>query len=277
MSNGGYGYPFYYSSYGYPMGDYNTYPSMSNYGYARAARESSYLRDAQKDAGYGKDTGAGRKPDPWADAPKDIQLAMSKPPEKDINSGHALNVVLKVIPGLVAAGGTADPPFLPPDLLAKVTFAGGPEADALNLVRAGKVEFPPAVSGTEFDAPRTAIATDLAAASRLVREGKTIDPALLDRLTANVERLHPTAPVDDKTAGTLARLDAAARFLKSADANGLFVPGWQTAGATLRDLSPFMTRYKLEFGPAAPGAEPLYWALHRAMVEYAKKLAVAKG
>jgi hypothetical protein len=271
---GGYGG---YGGYAYPMAyDTSMYQSLGGYGYGMSARDASYLREAQnsKDAGYGKSTGTERKTDLLKNAPDAVTQAMSNPPEKDINSGQALNVLLKVIPGLVAAGGRAEVPFLPPDLLSKVTFAGGAEADALNMVRTGKIEFPPAMLGTEFDAQRAAIENDLAAASRLVREGKTIDPALVDRLAADIQRLHPKAPADPATEAALARLDAAARFLKSADANGLFVPSWQTEGTTLRDLGQFMSRYKLEFGPAAPGAEPLYWALHRAMAKYVHQLAI---
>jgi hypothetical protein len=270
---GGYG-----GGFPYPMPYFdNMFQTTGGYGYGMAARESPYLRDAQKDAGNEKEPPANtRKTNPLKDAPESLKQALSNPPEKDVASGRALNELMKVIPGLVAAGGRAEIPFLPPDLLSRLSFAGGPEADALNMVRAGKVDFPPAVMGPESEAARTAIEYDLAAASRLVRDGKPIDSALADRLAANIARLHPKAPVDEGTELALARLDAAAKVLRSPDANGLFVPSWQTEGTTLRDLGQFMSRYKLEFGPAVPGTESLYWSLHRAMVGYVNQLAAAK-
>jgi len=297
-STGGYGFtssrlyysPAYYGGYGggYPMTYDYSYSSTGSYGYGMAAQESYYLRQAQRQAGYGEAGGAvsydrvpdrGAKPaDPnrWKDAPAALKQALFNPTEQSVNSGQALSELLRVIPDLEAAGGKADAPFLPPEVLAKVTFIGGPAADALNMVRAGKVEFPPVLRGTEFDGPRTAIEKDLATASDLVRAGRKIDPALVDRLSANVKRLQANAPVDVETVAALARLNAAVTFLKSADASGLFVPGWQTEGATLRDLGKFMARFKLQFGPVAPGGEPLYGALHRGMVSYVNQLAQAK-
>jgi len=295
---GGYGFMssrLYYSpssyggGYSYPMTYDSTYPSSGSYGYGMAARESYYLRQAQRQAGYGGGYGSvaydrvvperGAKPaDPnrWKDAPEALRQALFNPTEQSINSGQALNELLKAIPDLEAAGGKADPPFLPPELLAKLTFTGGPSADALNLVRAGKIEYPPALRGSEFDAQRVAIEKDLATAAELVRAGKKIDPVLVDRLTGNVKRMKAKAPVDVEAVAALARLEEAVKYLKSADASGLFVPAWQSDGATLRDLGKFMARYKLQFGPAAPGGEALYAALHRGMVGYVNQLAAAK-
>jgi hypothetical protein len=205
-----------------------------------------------------------------------LREALFNPTEQSINSGQALNQLLKASTDLEAAGAKTEPPFLPPEVLAKVTFIGGPAADGLNLVRAGTVEFPLTLRGTEFGGPRTAIEKDLVTASEAVRAGKKLDPALVDRMSANVKRLKSKAPVDVDTTAALARLEAAVNYLKSADATGMFVPAWQTDGATLRDLSKFMARYKLQFGPVVSGGEALYAALHRGMVGYVNQLSAKK-
>ena len=41
-----------------------------------------------------------------------------------------------------------------------------------------------------------------------------------------------------------------------------------TVGATAAELLANMTRHQLTFGPAAPGAEDAYHALHRGLVDY---------
>jgi hypothetical protein len=293
---GGYGFmssrlyyaPAYYGGYAYPNSYDYSYPTSGSYGYGMAARESYYLRQAQRQAGAEAAGGAvyadrlpdqGAKPaDPnrWRDAPPALRQALFNPTEQSVNSGQALNELLKTSTDLEAAGAKTESPFLPPEVLAKVTFIGGPAADALNMVRSGKIEFPPTLRGTEFGGPRTAIEKDLVTASEAIRAGKKLDPALVDRMSANIKRLQAKAPVDVDTTAGLARFDAAVTYLKSADASGLFVPAWQTDGATLRDLSKFMTRYKLQFGPVAPGGEALYAALHRGMVGYVNQLAAKK-
>jgi len=297
---GGYGFmssrlyysPMYYPSYGGGGGYSPSYPTSGSYGYGMAARESYYLRQAQQGAaGYGAagglvnydrvapDRGA-KAADPkvlWKNSPEAFRHALLNPTDQEIATGQALNVLLRAIPDLESAGAKADPPFLPPDFLAKVTFAGGPSADALNLVRTGTVEFPPVLRGSEFDGPRAAVEKDLAAAAEQVRNGKKVDTFLFDRIGENVKRMKAKPEADDDAAAAvLARLERVVKFLKTPDANGLFVPAWQTDGVTLRDLSKFMARFKLEFGPAAAGGEPVYAALHRGTAAYVNQLAQAK-
>jgi hypothetical protein len=49
---------------------------------------------------------------------------------------------------------------------------------------------------------------------------------------------------------------------------GLVNPAWATEGTNVADLVKHMTKYKLQFGPAAEGDEPSYLVLHRALTTY---------
>ena len=274
---------------------YGSAAGMTGAGLNLAGREQAALQQAQRDA---RNNAAARQQifDQWAyergskrvdaskpkDLPEGLRQAVLNPSPDDLASGKALNDLLAAIQGWEAKGVKAETPFLPPDALAKVVVTGGPPADALNLLRTGKVNFPPALQAPDLDAIRAAIERDAAAAAEQARAGKKVDPVLADRIADAARRLKTkAAPLlrgetgfDDATAavGSLNRLEAAARFLKSPDANGLFVPAWQAVGATLSDLSKYMGRFKLRFGPAAPGDEGVYAAVHRGMVGYLTQL-----
>jgi hypothetical protein len=279
---GGYGFVssrLTYRPMSYPL--YPAYPVTTGYGSSRYAQDQYNLYYAQRAARYGFDGRVlaagynGRvvravKPEQWKDAPEALRQAVLAPSDADIASGKALNELLAAVRNQESKGVKTEMPFLPPDVLAKVTFAGGPAADALNLVRTGTVEFPAALRGSDFDAPRRAIETDLAAIAAQVRDGKKIPPHLADAVAANVRKLNAKTVLlaDADAAEFLDRMERLAKFLKSPEGSAAIVPTWQTVGVSLSDLGRYFERYKIRFGPAAAGNEPAYAALHRGMVGY---------
>jgi hypothetical protein len=274
---------------------YGSASALTGIGQNLAGREQLALQQAQRDA---RNDAAARQQifDQWAyergskridsnapkSAPEGLRPAVLTPSAEDLTSGKALNELLAAIQGLEGKGAKAEAPFLPPDSVARIVFAGGPAADALNLFRSDRVDFPAALRGPEYDDFRAAIEHDIAEVAAQVRAGKKVDPMVYDRLSDNARKLklrvipavRGDLVFDDATAaiGFVNRLEATAKFLKSTGANGLFVSGWQTIGVALNDLTKYMGRFKLQFGPVASGDEGVYAALHRGMVGYYAQL-----
>lgn len=201
------------------------------------------------------------------DAGAGLKKAVNDPGEEAVLSGVALNEILKAANGYEGKGVKAAAPFLPADLLAAVTFKGGPTADAVNWLRAGKLDLPESI------AQRDAVEKAFAAISASLNAGKKPEPFLLDKLADTAAKAKAGAQPDD--AAVLARVVAAAKVLKEPSAAGLIVPDWKTAGASLADVSKWMAGHKLAFAQAPAGEAAAYFAMHRGLAGYLTALAAA--
>jgi hypothetical protein len=215
---------------------------------------------------------------PGQEPPEALVKALAAADPEEVASGEALN---HIVVGVVAAqsqGSKADSAFLPPNLLASVRFAGGPNADALNLLRtAGRLEFPAAFEDGPLAVARADIDREFAAVAAPALVGKAPDPTRVARLEATVKRAHelltPAIKDMDFADATAARrflnqLDAAAKVLKTPSSAGLIDPKWTTEGTSVADLVKHMTRNKLLFGPVEAGHGDVYIALHRGLAAY---------
>ncbi|MDB5313616.1 MAG: hypothetical protein JWO38_7818 [Gemmataceae bacterium] len=195
-----------------------------------------------------------------------------------LTSGESLNQILAAVIAAQGKGGKAESAHLPPNLLAEVRFAGGPNATAVNLLRtAGKLEFPAAFDDGPLAALRPVLARDFAAAAAPVLAGKAADGAKVAALEATVkkvgETLNPLIRGMDFEAAIAARrflnqLDDTVTALKTPAAAGLIDPSWAAEGTSVADLVRRMAKNKLQFGPAAKGAEEVYAALHHGLAAY---------
>lgn len=266
---------------------YGSSSGMNAAGLDLAAREQFAVRQAQLDA---RNLPAARQQlfDRWANeranrvlddramknAPDALREAMTNPSPEDLGSGKSLNELLAAIQELELAGAKAQTPFLPPEALRKINFTGGAAADALTLVRTGTIRWPEALQAEAFQPQVQAIQADVTAMADQIRAGKKIDAFLTERLQENVRKLKMRSDTSDvQTAAYLSRLDEAAKYLKSAEGNTLVVPGWQSTGVTLSDLSKYMAKHGLQFGAGLQDDRQVYSALHRGMVGYYNQLA----
>jgi hypothetical protein len=221
-----------------------------------------------------------RPPEPGAT----LDPAVVRPADEMIISGDVLNQLADAVRKLTGQGVRADSPLLSAELLARVNFDGSASADVLRMVRAGRLEFPPA-----FDAPAfAAVRNDLAAPAWAVLEPLTVGRRSVeaaDRLTAAVKKARvdaapalrdlPPGPAAEVTR-FLNGLDALAQAGKDPALSGVYPSKWGTIGATAAELLAHMTRFGLTFGPAAAGNEGAYLALHRGLVEYYAALSQKK-
>ena len=221
------------------------------------------------------------KPDDLARAARLVDQDLLTADPAEIASGAALNGLLGAVEPLQAKPGKpVDSPLLGPDLASRVSFAGGPNADALNLLRAGRLKFPEPLRKSADLADWRAEAEDAyAAATRAAAEGKPTPPAVADRLAAAADsgRRRTGEMVRDlpfpqaaAVVGFFNRLSATAAALADPKAAGLYDRNWSILGLTVDELTAHMAKYDLTFAPADAEA---YTTLHRGLVGYYLTLA----
>jgi len=243
-----------------------------------AAQEADRLMKAQREAGLpggtaGATVGSGGPMVGGAGQIDALPKALGPVDPAAVNSGEALNDLLKEIVRAQAKGAKGPSAYVPTLVLDDVRFAGSPAADLLNLARqADNLEFPAAFDSPALAGLRTDLAKDFAAAAAPVRAGKAPEPAKVARLEATYGRVQAALEPAIKNV-TFEEAAAARRFvnrmgwaikaLRDGSANGLIDPKWASEGLTVADLVKHMTRFKLVFGPAPYGSEDAYATMYR--------------
>ncbi|MBX9626926.1 MAG: hypothetical protein K2X82_24205 [Gemmataceae bacterium] len=214
---------------------------------------------------------------PGREMPDALAEALTAPDPAALASGEALNHVLVATVAAEPKAPKVESVYVSPLVLSKVRFAGA-SADAVNLVRqAGRVAYPAAFESGALAEYRPALDRDLAAVATPVLSGKAPDPAKVAALEADAAKarqaLEPAVldmGFEDAIAARrfLNRVEATAKALRAPGAAGLVDPRWAAEGVSTADLIKHMTRNKLLFGPAGPGDEDAYLALHRGLAAY---------
>ena len=207
-----------------------------------------------------------------------LNRALATVGEDEVATGDPLNQILTAAAGLTAKGATAPSGFLAPNLLSEVRFAGGPSADALNLLRGGsRTPLPAALAAAPLTTAGEAVEKALAGVAAATAAGKQPEQTVLATLDAAVEvaqtALTPAVrdlEFEDATAARryLNHAAAVAKVMRDPAARGLFDPKWPTEGTSAADLVAHMTKFKLRFAPADAGADEAYLALHRNLATY---------
>jgi hypothetical protein len=219
-----------------------------------------------------------------ADAPEAVARALAATDEREIAAGEPLNLLLVAASAAETKARTVVSVFLPPNLLADLVFSG-PKADAVNLVRRGRLDYPVGFDAPALAATRVALDREFAAAASPVLLGKAADPSRAAKLEAAVaEARKALAPqvrelsFEDAAAARrfLNQLDSTARTLKAPGTIGLVDPAWRVEGTNAAGLVRYMTKHNLLFAPAAPGTEDRYVAAHRALGTYLLALTEAQ-
>jgi hypothetical protein len=249
--------------------------AMRKYGYPDEAKKTINEQwDYEKGATTPAPAAGGKAP---AAEPDALQRALGAADEHAVASGEALNHILAAITASEAKGAKGVSAYLPPRVLDEIRF-GTPAGDALNLVRlSGRLPFPPAFAAPELVDLRDALERDFAAVADPLLTGKAADPTKVTKLEQTLKKAEDLAPpvirnlsFEEAIASRkfLNQLSNTVRFLKSSSGAGLVVPAWSTEGANVAELVKQMTKFKLQFAPAQPGSEPIYFALHKALSAY---------
>ncbi|MCZ2341108.1 MAG: hypothetical protein LC104_04840 [Bacteroidales bacterium] len=220
------------------------------------------------------------RPNDLADAAKIVDRNLLNANPADIASGKALNDLLQVIEPLQAKPGKlVDSSLLGPELLAKVTFTGSAQAEALNFLRAGRLHVPVPLRTRELAAWRGELEAAFHAVLLSAGEGKPLMPSVADRLVAAVqEGRELTAPIvrslpfpqAAEVVRFLNNLALTAGVLRDPASAGLYKSNWSTLGLTVGELTTHMAKHGLEFAPSDAEA---YSTLHRGMVGHYLALA----
>jgi hypothetical protein len=210
-------------------------------------------------------------------SPEAQEQAINETDPAAIATGEPLNHLLHAVVAADTKNAKLSSLYLRPDVLSQVRFGGSPAADALNLLRAGRPDFPAAFEEPSLAASRDAVEKELAGIAAALKANKAADAAALGRLAAAVktaqDKLTPVLKdlsFDDAVAARrfLNQLDATVKVLRDPSSAGLVNTKWATDGSSVADLTRYMARYKLLFGPADKGDEEVYTTLHRGLAWY---------
>ena len=216
--------------------------------------------------------------------PKGINANLLDASPVEIASGVALNDLLAAVRPMDDAGRNAESALLPPDLVARVEFAGGPTADGVNLLRAGTLDFPAALRGPEFDALRATLAKEFVTLASAAGGPRPAIVAAANKLVASAKKGRETVapnlremafPDAIDTARFFHRLEAAAKLLRDPATAPAYVPNWSALGLTVKELVRHMAKFKLSFAPATAADGGAYDALYHGMADYYMGLARA--
>lgn len=227
-----------------------------------------------------------RSADPAGPAdPLKLNPALLNPPDHLILNGDVLNELAVLVTDLERKGRKAEPGLAAPDLMTKVVFDGGAAADAANLLRNTDLTFPEPLRAAAYADLRADLEKAYAPVAAAAAAGKRVAAADADKLLKEVVKSRGAAGdlVKDgclgdarSVCGFFNRLEAAAKFVKGADAAGVAGARWAVVGAPVSDLVRHVNKYKLKFGPAAAGDEAAYFSLHRGLLAYYAGLSQAK-
>jgi hypothetical protein len=212
----------------------------------------------------------------------DLRRARKDPPMVEISSGKALNDLNRHLADEQSKPNAAKGPSVPLDdeVLKHITVtAQGGKGGNIGLLRDdGKVTWPAALQGPEYDALRKRLSLSLEDAVQRLKNTKKVEPGVLRDVNADVAKLKEMVKKSDlsptdyiEARKFVGQLEDAVLALQDPNAPNYFDPdkgGWRASGKTVAELIDDMKNKGLEFAPAAPGDEWAYRVLHQALAAY---------
>jgi len=206
----------------------------------------------------------------------DLDTARRGPADSDILSGRALNTLLGSIQksGKLSTGPTIP---LDEDVVKRVNVAGSTGGNIGLLKDGGKLNWPEAYLGEQFDEPRKRLSRNIPLAVQTLKDGEVVRPDLIRDIRADARTIGETL---DETAGDLAppqyiearrylrQLENAVAALGDAKVANYFNNTWQARGKNVADPVTHMTRNGLRFAPATPGDKAAYRAVYQGLRAY---------
>jgi hypothetical protein len=202
------------------------------------------------------------------------------PSEDEILSGKALNSLLDRIRQLSADGNSEDRPDallqLYVDGLKHINVTRGAGNIAL-LKNGGRLNWPEALLGPEFQGPRERLTARAAEAVRDAGSNGSVDPATIQQMANDVGQLRQLLrqkvgalsfqPFTEAKA-FLQTFDDALVALQQPDAAHHFDGQYALKAQTVLGLVKQMAENGLRFAPALPGDEAAYQSLYQVMAAY---------
>lgn len=205
------------------------------------------------------------------------------PTDAAVVSGETLNALHAVLRPILERR-KGEPPVFPAEVLGHLRYDGPAAAETVEMVRSGKLVFPPPLDGPAFERLRNDLEKPANELLTAAADSRRSDPGASDRLqhalkktrTDHAEPLRNLGVSDALTASRfLSALDRLAEAGRDGGLSGFYPAKW-AAGASAADLLAHMDRLKLTFGPASPGDEDAYSAAHRGLLGYYLALTAPK-
>jgi hypothetical protein len=218
-----------------------------------------------------------------------LSIARNDPPLADIYSGKSLNVLLKAIQKGQNSGLAGPPVSVDQELLKKVRLTDGGTNTGVGLLKdGGKLRWPVALAGSDFQQQRQRIdglllrATQQAAGSEGVDSGtvndleaavNALEATLLDKLRS--DEITPTQSKDGKR--YVAQLRDTVRLLQDPNVSAYLTGKRTPQGRTAQEVVKNVLGQGLTVAPATPGDEQAYAALYNALLTYDGGMLAAAG
>jgi hypothetical protein len=208
-----------------------------------------------------------------------LRRARNDPPETEITSGAALNVVLKHLEVLQGQGMVGPAIPIDPELLRQVNVfaAGTRSANSIGIMsKVDNLHWPMALREDFFDDERKEITKTL---QQLAVEGESnnVDFKKIKKLREILNNMVDELK-DHQDDITIYQHIEAKRFIKEVqgalntlqdeNVGNYFNGKWSAKGNTVAELVDYMSKQGLRFAASVSGNEPSYIALHRLMADY---------
>jgi hypothetical protein len=210
---------------------------------------------------------------------RDLARARKDPPMVEIASAKALNDLNRHLADEQAKPNATKGPNVPldDDVLKHITVtAQGGKGGNIGLLRDdGKVAWPLALQGPEFDATRKRLGQSVEDVVQRLKNTNKVETGALKDVNADLIKLKEMVRKSDlsptdyiEARKFIGQLEDAVLALQDPNAANYFNQQWKASGKNVAELIDDMKGKGLEFAAAAPGDEWAYRVLHQAMVAY---------
>jgi hypothetical protein len=209
-----------------------------------------------------------------------LQVARNSPPLADVYSGKSLNVLLKAVQQGKNSGIPGPPVPVDQAMLKKIRLTDGQTSTGVGLLKdGGKLQWPVALSGPDYQQSRQKIDDLMVKAAQQAAGTSGIDPATVTGLESAVnglaatvldqtksDKLTPTKAVQGKR--YVNELRDTIRLLQDPSVTA-YVTGQRTPeGRTVPEVVDNVLGRGLTFAPSTNGDEQAYVAFYNAMLSY---------
>jgi hypothetical protein len=207
-----------------------------------------------------------------------LDVARRNPQANDVLSGAALNTLYNNLASQQRGGDRGQKVPLDEDTLRHINLRGAGSRGNMAMIKDdGKLNWPLALQGPEYEQARRRLSQLLPEAVRQLRFNHTVPAGELKDMTADVQRLNdqlernvselsPTQYVEAKR--FVRGLSDALTALQDPNAPNYFNQAWVAQGTDVGSLVQYMKSKGLEFAPAGPSDGPAYYAMWRALANY---------
>lgn len=207
---------------------------------------------------------------------EELRRARNDPPVTEINSGYALNILLKDLQRSQAAPVYSSPTLLDAAMLKHINLTPAGKEISIGLFRDnGQLQWPYALREPTYKGQCELIESLSKKAVQQAKTGK-IDFQTLNDLHKSVDLMEAT--LRDRIAVTpsnrwiegkryVGQLKSSVAALEDPNV-GNYYSKWQARGSTVPELVTYVTSQGLQFAPATQGDETAYQVVYRAMADY---------